>query len=90
MKSSEERYYILFRNYEHGMALHELLDANNIENRIAPAPRAIQGELSCGVSLVLSPAVIDKARACIEEHHAEYYDIVPLAGQMVAKRDKYC
>ncbi|MCR4956936.1 MAG: DUF3343 domain-containing protein [Lachnospiraceae bacterium] len=90
MKSSKERYYILFRNYEHGMALHELLDANHIDNRIAPAPRAIQGELSCGVSLVLDPEVIDAAKACIEENQAEYYDIVPLCGQMVSKRDKYC
>lgn len=90
MKSDVIRYYILFRNYEHGMALHELLDANNIDNRIAPAPRCIQGELSCGVSLVLPESAIDAARACIAEHHAEYYDIVPLAGQMVSKRDKYC
>lgn len=90
MKSDVVRYYILFRNYEHGMALHELLDANNIDNRIAPAPRCIQGELSCGVSLVLPESAIDAARDCITEHHAEYYDIVPLAGQMVSKRDRYC
>ncbi len=90
MKNNDTRYYILFANYEHGMALHDLLDEHNIANRIAPAPRCIQGELSCGVSLVLEKEEIDKARQCIEEHHAEYYDIVPLAGQMKAKRDKYC
>lgn len=88
--SEDIRYYILFVNYEHGMALHELLDQNNIPNRIAPAPRAIQGELSCGVSLVVQPEAIDDAKACIEEHQAPYYDIVPLAGQMKSKRDKYC
>ena len=38
------RWYILFANYEQGLALHDLLDRNNIRNRIAPAPRAIQGD----------------------------------------------
>lgn len=88
--SEDVRYYILFANYEHGMALHDLLDQHNIENRIAPAPRAIQGELSCGVSVMIMPEVLDAAKACIEEHQAKYYDIVPLAGQLKSKRDKYC
>ena len=43
------RWYILFANYEQGLALHDLLDRNNIRNRIAPAPRAIQGDLTCGI-----------------------------------------
>ena len=90
MNGDDVRYYILFENYEHGMALHDLLDQKNIPNRIAPAPRAIQGELSCGVSIVLEPESIENAKRCIEEHHADYYDIVPLAGQMKPKRDKYC
>ena len=33
---------------------------------------------------------VDAARACIEEHHAEYHAIVPLAGQIKPHRDKYC
>ena len=90
MNNSDVRYYILFANYEHGMALHELLDKEEIPNRIAPAPRAIQGELSCGGSLVLEPEAVEDAKRCIKEHHADYYDIVPLAGQMKSKRDKYC
>jgi len=72
------------------MALHELLTAHGIENRIAPAPRAIQGKLSCGMSVLLEPEWLERAKACIGEHHAEYYDIVPLADQLRAHRDRYC
>ena len=84
------RWYILFANYEQGMALHDLLDKNNIKNRIAPAPRAIQGELSCGISLLIEDADIAAARACVEENHAPHHSIVPLAGQLKSHRDKYC
>ena len=84
------RWYILFANYEQGLALHDLLDRNNIRNRIAPAPRAIQGDLTCGISLMIEEADIDDARACIEGNHAEYHAIVPLAGQIKPHRDKYC
>ena len=84
------RYYILFANLEQGMRLHELLDENEIPNRIAPAPRAIQGKLSCGVSLMLKPEDGEAATTCIEENGAEYYDIVPLEGQLQSKRDRYC
>lgn len=87
---SDIRYYILFANYEQGMALHDLLTADGIKNRIAPAPRAIQGELSCGVSLMLEPADVEPAKACIARHNAPYHDIVPLAGQIKPRRDKYC
>ena len=59
------RYYILFANLEQGMRLHELLDENEIPNRIAPAPRAIQGKLSCGVSLMIKPEDVEAARTCI-------------------------
>ena len=84
------RWYILFANYEQGLALHDLLDRNNIRNRIAPAPRAIQGDLTCGISLMLEEEDVDAARACIEEHHAEHHAIVPRAGQIKPHRDKYC
>ena len=84
------RWYILFANYEQGLALHDLLDRNNIRNRIAPAPRAIQGDLTCGISLMLEEEDVDAALACIEENHAEYHAIVPLAGQIKPHRDKYC
>ena len=84
------RYYILFANYELGMSLHDLLSQNGVKNRIAPAPRAIQGKLSCGMSLLIEPEDIDAAEICIRDNRAEYYDIVQLAGQIRPRRDKYC
>ncbi|MBQ7801105.1 MAG: DUF3343 domain-containing protein [Oscillospiraceae bacterium] len=90
MADGHVRWYILFRNYEQGLALHDLLDRHDIKNRIAPAPRAIQGKLSCGMSLLIEPEQLDAVRACIEENGAEYYDIVPLEGQIKSHRDKYC
>ena len=90
MADQNLRYYILFANYEQGLALHELLDEAGITNRIAPAPRSIQGELSCGMSLLLLPEDVEAARACIEAHQAAYHAIVPLAGQLRSHRDRYC
>lgn len=90
MADSDIRWYILFQNYEQGLALHDLLDRHDLKNRIAPAPRAIQGKLSCGMSLLIEPEHIDSVRACIEDAKAEYYDIVPLEGQIKSHRDKYC
>ena len=84
------RWYILFANYEQGLALHDLLDRHEIRNRIAPTPRSIQGELSCGISLLVEEADIAAARACIEENHAEHFAIRSLAGQIKPHRDKYC
>jgi hypothetical protein len=90
MTETDVRYYILFANYTHGMALHDLLTAAGIPNRIAPAPRSIQGELSCGMSLLVMPEDIEAARVCIEQNKAQYHDIVPLAGQIKSQRDRYC
>ena len=90
MLNPDLRYYILFKTYEHGMALHDLLNQRGIKHRIAPAPRAIQGKLSCGMSLLLEPDVLDAAKQCIDEHQADYHDIVPLEGQLKSHRDKYC
>ena len=90
MADSDIRYYILFENYEQGLALHDLLTQNGLKNRIAPAPRAIQGKLSCGMSLLIEADIIDDVRACVKEHNAPHYDIVPLEGQIKSHRDKYC
>lgn len=90
MTDANARYYILFRSYDQGMRLHNLLDENGVENRIAPAPRSIQGQLSCGMSLLIKPEFIDDARACIEKHQGEYHSIVPLSGQLCSGRDRYC
>ena len=50
---SDVRYYVLFANYEQGLKLHGILDGAGVQNRIAPVPRCIQGELSCGMSLLI-------------------------------------
>ena len=84
------RWYILFKTYEQGLRLHDILDNHEVKNRIAPAPRAIQGKLSCGMSLLIEEADLEDAKRVIEETRAEYYDIRPLEGQIKAKRDKYC
>ena len=90
MAESDVRWYILFQNYEQGLALHDLLDRHDIKNRIAPAPRVLQGKLSCGMSLLIEPQDLEAARACIADHNAEYYDILPLEGQIKSRRDQYC
>lgn len=84
------RYYILFANYEQGLALRDILLDDGIPNRIAPAPRAIQGDLSCGMSLLIEPEHIDAARQSIEAHHAAYHRIASLEGQIQSHRDHYC
>ena len=84
------RYYILFANYEQGLAMRDLLLKNGLPNRIAPAPRAIQGDLSCGMSLLIEPEIIDEVRQCIEANNAPYHRIAPLEGQIRPHRDHYC
>ena len=90
MANSDLRWYILFAHYEQGLALRDLLLKHNVKNRIAPAPRSIQGELSCGMSLLIEDADIEGCLTCIVEQKGEYHSIVPLAGQMRSHRDKYC
>ena len=90
MPEDQIHWYILFENYEQGLALHALLDGEGVPNRIAPAPRSIQGELSCGMSLLIESADLRTAKAVIEAHMAPHYAVVPLAGQIHSHRDKYC
>ena len=90
MANDDLRWYILFANYEQGLALRDLLLKHGVKNRIAPAPRAIQGELSCGMSLLIEDADISGALTCIVENKGVYHSIVPLAGQIKSHRDRYC
>lgn len=83
-------YYILFATYTQGMALKDLLRSAGIPCRISPAPRSIQGELGCGMSLLLEEEHIEAAKECIRENHAEYYDIQALPCQINAKRGRFC
>lgn len=84
------RYYILFENYEQGMAMHELLSSQAIRNRIAPAPRVLQGNLSCGMSLMIEEEQIEAVRNCIDRFHPSYHSIASLEGQICSHRDRYC
>ena len=88
--TEKTRYYILFDNYTQGLFLKDLLTKSGIRSRIAPTPHAIQGELGCGVCLLVEPEEIDAAKACIEANRAEYHSIVPLAGQINPKRNRFC
>jgi len=42
------------------------------------------------MSIMLEPDYLEAAKECIEKNQAEYYDIVPLDGQLKSHRDKYC
>jgi hypothetical protein len=90
MANSDLRWYILVVNYEQGFALRDLLLKHNVKNRIAPAPRSIQGELSCGMCLLIEDEDIEAALTCIVENKGEYHSIVPLADQIKSRRDRYC
>jgi hypothetical protein len=84
------RYYILFANHEQGLALHDLLKASGIKNRIAPAPRSVRESHACGMSLLIEPDQLEAVRHCIDQNRAAYLDIVPVADQFQPHRDKYC
>ena len=84
------RYYILFENYEQGLALHELLDDAGVKNRIAPAPSAARGKLCCGMSLLVEADQIAQARDVIRRKKAVFYGIVPVEDQLQSRRDRYC
>lgn len=86
----ELNYYILFANYTHGLALQELLKEEGIPSRIAPTPRSIQGELSCGMSLLVQEEHVERARDCIQRNQAAYHDIVSLPCQIQPRRDRFC
>ena len=87
---SDVRYYILFDNYTHGFAMQAVLKEASIRNRIAPAPRAIQGDLTCGMSLLIEPEDLPAVEKVIAEKHPTYHAIRPLAGQINPRRDRYC
>ena len=90
MEKTELNYYILFANYTQGLTLQQLLKDNGLKARIAPTPRSIQGELSCGMSLLVKEEDIAAVRQCIEENHAEHHSIVEMPCQIQPGRNKFC
>ena len=80
-ENAKINYYILFENYTDGLAMQALLKENGIRSRISPAPRSIQGELGCGMSLLIDEEEIDAVRSCIKKNNPVYYDIKSLPCQ---------
>ena len=62
------KYYILFDNYTHGFALQAILKEEGVSCRIAPAPRAIQGDLTCGMSLLIEPVDLPAVEEVIDSY----------------------
>ncbi len=52
------KYYILFENYEQRLALHDVLDSDDIPNRIAPV--CVCGRVSKGKVITRKPIVPGK------------------------------
>ena len=87
---AEKHWYILFDNYEQGLALHALLDGHDLPNRITPAPRCLKEAAACGMALLIHPEDIDAVRACIAANNGEYRVIAQAEGQLLSRRDRYC
>lgn len=87
-KISEDRinYYVLVETYTQAMRIQELMREGNIPSRITPTPHSIQGFVGCGVAILLQPEHLEKAKAYMEEHHAEYARIEPLPCQIDPRR----
>ena len=81
MSGQDIRYFILFEDYTHGMALHELMLADGVPHRIVPAPRSLQGEVSCGMALMVNRD-IKAARASRERHQAVHHSIAASRGRL--------
>lgn len=86
----KQSYYILFKTYTDAMALQDILRDEDISSRISPTPRSIQGELGCGVSILISDEEIEKTKDVIKKHKAIFYDIVPLENQINPNRNRFC
>lgn len=90
-ENAELNYYILFANYTQGLALQDMLKAAGLRARIAPTPRSIQGELSCGMSLLVKEEDIGGIRDFLDSTpDAEYYSIVEMPCQIRPHRDRFC
>lgn len=84
------KYYILFEDRDQGMDMHVRLDEANLPNRIAPAPHALRGELSCGISLMIDPENIEAVKSFVEKNRLPHYRIGSLDNQLQSLRDRYC
>lgn len=83
-------YYILFENHQQALALRDALLEAGLENRIAPAPYALLGEVSCGISLLVKKETIAAVKAFLEDRPTAYHSIAALENPIQPKRDQYC
>jgi hypothetical protein len=67
-----------------------MLKETGLPARIAPTPRSIQGELSCGMSLLVKQENIEAVRSYLAESGAEYHSIVEMPCQIKPRRDRFC
>ena len=86
----DRNYYILFENYTHGLALDRILKEEGLKARIAPTPRSIQGELSCGMSLLVMEEDIAGVMECIEKRKPRYYRIAEMECMIDPCRNVFC
>ena len=68
----------------------ELLRGAGLRARIAPAPRAVEGSVPCGMSLLVRGEDVGSVRAFAAEHRDMYRDIVEVPCQIQPDRGKFC
>lgn len=85
-----ENCFVLFDTHTDAMALHALFKGAGIPARISPTPHGPNLRPGCGVSLLLDPEELARARACIEENNATVAGIVTLPNRINPKRDHFC
>lgn len=90
MDSFDFHYFIVFDTYEDAMAMHDVLDKNNIENKISPAPLDLVDGVSCGVSLMIKPDVYNNLLILIKNNNYKYLKIVKAERSLNSHRDRYC
>lgn len=81
-------WYVLFPNHENGLMLYNALKTEGVKTTIVPTPRKAQK--SCGISLLVEEARLDAVRTCIEREQIQILNIISLADERDAGRDKFC
>ena len=69
-------YYILFPNYNQGLALEKVLKERRIPYTIVPTPRKLS--TSCGISIKIYPREVEQVKKIISCYSIEINGIYPL------------
>ncbi len=70
------RWYILFPNHHQGLKLNRELKQQGIKNQIAPTPR--EASVSCGISLIVDEADLERINKIIDEIGVSIEKVVKL------------